>query len=284
MSHHRFLPRLTMSVVRQPDAEPAWLRRLSRLVLRHGMRRSVLLLTLIVTTLALLISEGLIAALGRGHHGVAALAATLCSVILTPLLGTPVLRLVFHLEAARAQLNALAIRDDLTGVYNRRHFMAAVQSEWSRAQRYHMPAALLLIDADHFKDINDRHGHLCGDELLKQMAAAAAAALRQVDVLARFGGEEFIVYLPHTDALGAVDAAERIRERIQAIGLDWGGRRVVTTVSIGVAQFRPDLLSLDWTIHEADTALYAAKAAGRNCVRALPMEPGGRRFEVPSRP
>ena len=273
-----------MSEVRQPDAEPVWLRRLSRFVLRHGMRRSVLLLTLLVVTLALLISESLIAVLGHGDRAVAALASSLCSLVLTPLLGTPVLRLVFHLEAARAQLNALATRDDLTGVYNRRHFMAAVQSEWTRAHRYHMPAALLLIDADRFKDINDRHGHLCGDELLKRMAAAAGTALRQVDVLARFGGEEFIVYLPHTDALGAVDAAERIRERIEAIRFEWGGQRITSTVSIGVAQFRPELLSLDWTIHEADTALYAAKAAGRNCVRALPMTPGGRHFEVPSRP
>jgi len=273
-----------MPLSHEPDAEPAWLRRLSRFVLRHGMRRSIVLLTLVVATLAVLISETVISVLGHGDHLLAALSASLCSLVLTPLLGAPVLRLVFHLEAARSKLNALAIQDDLTGVYNRRHFMAVVQGEWGRAQRYHTPAALLLIDADQFKHINDNHGHLCGDELLRQIAGAIAGSLRQPDVLARFGGEEFIVFLPHTDPLGALDVAERIRERVQAIGVDWAGQRVATTVSIGVAHFRPDLLSLDWTIHEADTALYAAKAAGRNCVRALPMTAGrgGDRFEVSS--
>jgi len=266
------------------DAEPAWLRRLSRVVLRQGIVRSAVLLTLLVATLAVLISEALISVIGHGDRGVAAAAASLCSLVLTPVLGVPVLRLVFNLEAARSKLNVLAIQDGLTGVYNRRHFMTVVQREWDRARRYGTPAALLLIDADYFKRINDSHGHLCGDELLRQIADAAGGSLRQADVLARFGGEEFIVFLPHTDPLGAVDVAERIRERVQAIGVDWHGQRVATTVSIGVAQFRPDLLSLDWTIHEADTALYAAKAAGRNCVRGLPMTAGlgGDRFEVGS--
>jgi diguanylate cyclase (GGDEF)-like protein len=264
--------------------EPAWLRWLSRLVLYQGMRRSIVLLTLLVGTLAVLISETVIGVLGHGDRMLAAVSASLCSLVLTPMLGAPVLHLVFNLEAARSKLNALAIQDDLTGVYNRRHFMAVVQAEWGRAQRYSTPAALLLIDADHFKQVNDRHGHLCGDELLRQIAGAAGGSLRQADVLARFGGEEFIVFLPHTDPLGALDVAERIRERVQSISIEWRGQPVATTVSIGVAQFRTDLLSLDWTIHEADTALYAAKAAGRNCVRGLPMAagPNGDRFEVSS--
>jgi diguanylate cyclase (GGDEF)-like protein len=268
----------------EPDAEPAWLRWLSRLVLRQGMRRSVALLTLLVGALAVLISQAVIGVLGHGDRTIAALSASLCSLVLTPLLGAPVLRLVFSLEAVRRKLNALVIQDDLTGVYNRRHFMSLVQGEWGRARRYHTPAALLLIDADHFKRVNDSHGHLCGDELLRAIAGAVGGSLRQADVLARFGGEEFIVFLPHTDPLGALDVAERIRTQVQAINVEWRGQSVATTVSIGVAQFRPDLLSLDWTIHEADTALYAAKAAGRNCVRALPMTAGrnGDRFETSS--
>jgi diguanylate cyclase len=149
--------------------------------------------------------------------------------------------------------------------------MAVVEREWDRARRYNTTAALLLIDADHFKRINDVHGHLCGDELLRQIARATGESLRQADVLARFGGEEFIVFLPHTDPLGALDVAERIRTQIEQLSMLWNDAVVSITVSIGVAPLRRELPSLDWTVHEADTALYAAKAEGRNCVRSLPF-------------
>jgi len=160
-----------------------------------------------------------------------------------------------------------------------------VQREWDRARRYGMQAALLLIDADHFKRVNDTHGHLCGDELLRRIAQTVEQQLRQADVLARFGGEELIVFLPHTDPLGALDVAERIREKVQALSLSWQAATVGTTVSIGVAPLRAELPSLDWMIHEADTALYAAKSDGRNCVRTLPFEPSrsGGAYPVDSR-
>ena len=253
------------------DSQPGWLRWLNRLVLRQGLRRSVLLLTLAVVMLALLLSQGVISVLGQGDRLIAAVSAMLCSLVLTPVIGMAVLRLVFALEQARQKLGVLAIQDDLTGVCNRRHFMLVVEREWDRARRYNTTAAPLLIDADHFKRINDVHGHLCGDELLRQIARATSESLRQADVLARFGGEEFIVFLPHTDPLGALDVAERIRDQVEQLSLHWNGTAVSTTVSIGVAPLRPELPSLDWTIHEADTALYAAKAEGRNCVRSLPF-------------
>jgi len=160
--------------------------------------------------------------------------------------------------------------------------MGIVQREWERARRYDMEAAMLLIDADHFRHVNDTHGHLCGDALLRAIAEAVAGSLRQTDVLARFGGEELIVFLPHTDPLGALDVAERIRERVQALKVDWKGNTVSTTVSVGVAPMRAELPSLDWMIHEADTALYAAKSDGRNCVRTLPFESSrsGGAFEI----
>ncbi len=253
------------------DAQPGWLRWLNHVVLRQGIPRSVLLLTLSIAVLAVLISQGVISVLGHGDRLIAAASATLCALVLTPLVGTAVLRLVFSLEQARQKLAVLAIQDDLTGVWNRRHFMAVVEREWDRARRYNTTAALLLIDADHFKRINDVHGHLCGDELLRQIARATGESLRQADVLARFGGEEFIVFLPHTDPLGALDVAERIRTQIEQLSMLWNDAVVSITVSIGVAPLRRELPSLDWTIHEADTALYAAKAEGRNCVRSLPF-------------
>jgi diguanylate cyclase (GGDEF)-like protein len=253
-------------------ASSDWFRRLSGVVLRQGLRSATISLTLMVTGLALLISQLVISVAGHGDRLIAAVSASLCSLLLTPPIGAFMLRLVYELEKARQRLTVLATHDDLTGIYNRRHFMQVVQREWDRARRYNTSAALLLVDADRFKAVNDLHGHLCGDELLRQIAAAAAKSLRQADVLARFGGEELIVFLPHTDALGALDVAERIREQVQALAINWQGASVHTTVSVGVAPLRRELPSLDWMIHEADTALYAAKADGRNCVRTLPFE------------
>ena len=267
------------------ETPPATSRGLSPFVLRLGPWRATALLTALVAVLAVLIAELVISVLGRGDRWVAATSASLCSLVLTPLIGGFIVKLVFELEGARRQLTVLATHDDLTGVHNRRHFMTVVQREWLRARRYNLAAAVLLIDADHFKRINDTHGHLCGDELLRQIAHATGESLRQADVLARFGGEELIVYLPHTDSLGALDVAERIRARVQALNVAWQGALVGTTVSIGVAPLRAELPSLDWMIHEADTALYAAKADGRNCVRTLPFEPSrnGDAYSVNSR-
>lgn len=255
-----------------PDPDPSWLRWLTRMVLRWGVRRSTLAMTALVLLFAVLLSQGVISALGRGDRVIALVSATLCAVVLTPLVGSVVLRLVFALERTRERLTVLATHDDLTGIHNRRHFLEVVQREWDRARRYQTPSAVLLIDADHFKRVNDAHGHLCGDALLRAIAKAVGESLRQADVLARFGGEELIVFLPHTDPLGAIDVAERIRERVQAVEVAWKDTKVSTTVSIGVSPMRAELPSLDWMIHEADTALYAAKSAGRNCVRALPFE------------
>jgi diguanylate cyclase (GGDEF)-like protein len=242
------------------------------MVLRLGPWRATLAMTAMVTALSVTLAELIVVLAGRGDPVLAAVSATVCSVVLTPLVGWCILRLVFELDRTRQRLTVLATRDDLTGVHNRRHFMEVVQREWDRARRYNQPAALLLIDADHFKRINDGHGHLCGDELLRCIAHSVGQQLRQADLLARFGGEELIVFLPHTDPLGALDVAERIREKVQGITVPWQSASVGTTVSIGVAPLRAELPSLDWMIHEADTALYAAKADGRNCVRTLPFE------------
>jgi len=192
---------------------------------------------------------------------------------------------VFQLELERQKVGVLATQDELTGVANRRHFMTVAQREWERARRYDTDAALLLIDADHFKFVNDRHGHLCGDELLRRIALAAAGSLRQPDVLARFGGAELVVFLPQTDPLGALDVAERIRAQVEALRIPCQGLEVGTTVSIGVAPMRLELPTFDWMIHEADTALGTAKADGRNCVRTLPFQPkrSGEAYPVNSR-
>jgi len=255
------------------SSSPLWFRWCSRFVLRAGRGWATLAFTLAVALLAAAAAQAIAMALGRPHPGEAGLSAGLCALIVTPLIAAFVTRLVVELAQARGELSAQAHRDELTGVHNRRHFMELAEREWARARRYDTSAALLLIDADHFKRVNDRHGHLCGDALLREITRLTAESLRLPDMLARFGGEELIVFLPHTDPLGALDVAERIRERVAQLRMSWQGGEVQTTVSIGVASLDATHASIDALIHDADAALFAAKEAGRNCVRAAPIQP-----------
>lgn len=246
--------------------------RAHRRLRRFGFWPVLIGATLAGVLLSVLLGQLLVTLIGRGDRLLVAGASALGAAALMLPACTLVLRLVAALGETHERLGVLRTTDALTGIFNRRHFLEVVQREWDRAKRYDTPSALLLIDADHFKQVNDAHGHLCGDEILRQICRTTSASLRQPDVLARFGGEEFIVFLPHTDLLGAVDVAERIREQVQRLKVPWQEQAVGTTVSIGVAPMRAELESLDWMIHEADTALQLAKSDGRNCVRALPFE------------
>lgn len=256
-----------------PSPRPGWFHWLSRQVLRLGPLRANVVLTTLVFCVALAVAQGMISLIGHGDRMIAALSVAACTLLITPTVGALLLHLVFELERTRSQLDVLATQDDLTGVANRRHFMRVAEREMARCRRYDTDGAVLLIDADHFKRVNDTHGHLAGDALLREIALTAARSLRQPDLLARFRGEELVVFLPHTDPLGALDVAERVREQVGALRLVWQGRNVGTTVSIGVAALGSSHTTLDALIHDADSALYEAKAAGRNCVRAAPIQP-----------
>lgn len=167
-----------------------------------------------------------------------------------------------ELEQAVERIGELAIRDELTGVYNRRYLMEALAREQSRAERLGAPFAVCLIDLDHFKSINDGFGHAAGDSVLKDFARLVPPELRAVDVHGRFGGEEFLIVLPGTDAAGAQACAERVRARTEAAAFP-GVPRVTVTVGVATYAGKEPVSAL---LARADKALYEGKSAGRNRV------------------
>jgi len=171
-------------------------------------------------------------------------------------------------KAMEAELTRLATIDALTGVANRRHFMELAEAELARVHRLGQPAALLMLDLDHFKRINDTHGHAAGDAVLAAFADTLRGALRKIDHVGRLGGEEFAVLLPGAAREAAVALAERVRKATLARTVAAGGNAIVATVSIGVATLRADDERPDTALARADAALYRAKQAGRNRVEA----------------
>jgi diguanylate cyclase (GGDEF)-like protein len=175
--------------------------------------------------------------------------------------------LLMHKERGDREKHELATTDSLTGVYNRRTFKDLAEPILSRARRTRGAVSLLLLDLDHFKRVNDTHGHLSGDEVLAGFARLAKSCLRKEDLLARYGGEEFVMLLPGTSEAAAIALAERIREEVADAALAGGHEKLRITVSIGVAgESGEHLATLETLLGRADEALYAAKAKGRNCV------------------
>ena|GEM_PF-4526923 len=177
-----------------------------------------------------------------------------------------------ELREVNTLLCELSIRDGLTGLYNRRHFDSYLDLEWRRVPRVNKPIALLLLDVDHFKQVNDDYGHQYGDDCLRDIARVLEAEPRRAgDLAARFGGEEFAVLLPACGLEGAIEVAERIRVAVLQASLDQPpGLERRLTVSIGVTTHLPDTEdSPADMIRRADQAMYQAKAAGRNCVKGI---------------
>jgi diguanylate cyclase (GGDEF)-like protein len=184
-----------------------------------------------------------------------------------------IMRLNTRLNLAYRRIEYMAMMDELTGLYNRRYFFDRLQQEFSRAKRYGYALGCILLDLDHFKEVNDRYGHMAGDKVLAHIAAAVKEHCRDSDIVARYGGEEFVILLPEADREAAVGVAEKIRTVIgeQRIELD-GGHRARITASLGAAGFTPEQLK-DIDQHNviiklADSATYKAKDNGRNRVEA----------------
>jgi two-component system, cell cycle response regulator len=169
----------------------------------------------------------------------------------------------------RERLEHLASHDALTGCLNRRALSETLEREWDRSVRYGLVLSALMIDIDHFKQVNDTQGHLAGDAVLRQLGDLLRREVRSVDTVGRYGGEEFLVILPETAPDGAVIFAERVRQRVQVMAFGTSDRPLAVTVSIGVASVPdPRATTPETFLALADAALYRAKDDGRNVVRS----------------
>ncbi len=163
------------------------------------------------------------------------------------------------------QLRAQAVIDELTGVYNRRYLVEQLGGRFAEAKRYNAPFSIGLVDIDHFKKVNDTHGHLVGDQVLAETAGLIRRQMRKEDILARYGGEEFALMLPHTDRLGAAILAERVREAVEEHSYVVPSATIAITVSMGLASFPLDVVENDFELLKlTDKRLYQAKTDGRN--------------------
>ena len=169
-----------------------------------------------------------------------------------------------ELKAVIAQADEVSHTDALTFLPNRRSILGDLQREVTFSDRYGTPLAISMVDIDHFKQINDTHGHVAGDEVLRKLAMELRNHIRHPDVIGRYGGEEFLVVLPHSTIKAAAEQAERLCKYVQSLVIPSGENEIRITVSMGLAQYR--IHHEDWQsfLSRADAALYQAKNAGRN--------------------
>jgi diguanylate cyclase (GGDEF)-like protein len=183
--------------------------------------------------------------------------------------GESILKFISHTSVEanyHEEIYQLATQDALTELCNRRHFIELMDKEIARAMRHRRPLSLCIVDVDLFKPVNDRYGHISGDEVLRQIAALVRRHVRNDDVAARIGGEEFAVLLPECDAAAAYGFAERLREAVAAAVFSPGGEPRQITVSIGISALSPARDTRPRLMAASDAALYRAKAEGRNRV------------------
>lgn len=199
---------------------------------------------------------------------VALAVATIVPALIATPVGLVLTRLLQELDAARGLAQTLANTDALTGVLNRRHFVEKSTQLMGRAAHDQSPTSVLMLDIDDFKTINDRYGHQTGDEVLQMFAAACIRTLRPTDLLARWGGEEFVALLPATAPADAIRISDRLCKAIANGVIQGTDRKLVgVTVSIGVATSPGSGSRLEELLVSADAAMYQAKRAGKNCVR-----------------
>jgi diguanylate cyclase (GGDEF)-like protein len=238
----------------------------ARLLRRHGLAGA----TVAVTAASVAASAAVTCAMMALFFGGVTRAAVILSVgvpaVLAPVFTFGQLRLIVQLQSAREELRHLSITDDLTGAFNRRHFVEIARREAARAAATGAPFAVVLMDLDGFKEINDRHGHAGGDHVIRAVSEACRDALPPDGVFARLGGEEFGALLPGAGPASARKTAETLRRVVSLAPIRWGGQAVRVTASLGVAAYAAAGCGVDALMLAADDALYAAKRNGKNRV------------------
>ena len=169
-------------------------------------------------------------------------------------------------NAYHEEIYRLTTVDGLTQIFNKRYFLETLEREISRAHRYHRELSLILFDIDLFKSVNDSHGHLAGDSVLRQLAAVLKQKIRREDIIARYGGEEFAIILPEISGANALLFAEKVRKLVEKTGFRFEDIRIPITVSVGVATMDESVQDTTAFVHLADRQLYQAKSEGRNRV------------------
>ena len=165
---------------------------------------------------------------------------------------------------AMAKIKRISDTDELTGVYNMRSFSAILRRMFQQSVRHGHPLSIIMIDSDNLKVVNDTHGHNAGNKLLQHLIRKVGEELRRSDIVARYGGDEFIILLPETERQGAMETAERIRQALEISRFEYRGNSLSVTVSLGLASYPEDGSNVDIIVDKADKALYRAKRLGRN--------------------
>ncbi|MCC6245136.1 MAG: GGDEF domain-containing protein [Gemmatimonadaceae bacterium] len=267
LQHVLILP--TSREVPSASSLPGW----RALILRLGHHRAVALLTLVSVLMSLVLTT--LATwwtldMTVGERAFTFAIAIAVPGVIAPLVGHVMIGLVLDLDRAQTELARLASRDPLTGVFNRGFFMERLEAEAGRHFRTGDPLTLVMLDADHFKSINDTFGHTTGDRALVAIATTCESQMRATDVFARYGGEEFVALLPATSRSEGAAIAERIREAVASLHLTADdGRAIPLTVSVGISILSSPDPGYRRLFDSADGALYDAKRGGRNrCVMA----------------
>ena len=240
-------------------------------------RKKVIELSLLTTFLCVIFSVGILFILTLLGNSITIEKAIIPTIAVPLIIGPIVSYIVFmqayQLTQAITKLDDLRRTDPLTGLYNRRFFSELVNMELDVASRYAFSSSLLLIDLDHFKRVNDTYGHMAGDEVIRIISNVIRRNVRRTDVVGRLGGEEFIIFLPHTKLEGALVAADRVRRIISESEITYNEEPIGITASIGAASTDMEITDIEALLRNAGSALDIAKDKGCNLVEFLPQIP-----------
>jgi diguanylate cyclase (GGDEF)-like protein len=243
------------------------------IVTKFGRNLVILIITLISIALSMLITYLVLELTNSSQKPTAMMISVLAPLIIAPLVSWHIVGLLFEIDQLEIKMHKLAMTDELTGLRNRHALFLLAEQRLDYAKRYQRIVSLLLIDVDYFKQINDKHGHLAGDEVLRHLAKLVKGFIRKSDIIGRLGGDEFLIMLPETDKQNALIYAEKLRRRIQQKTVAFNDSSIGMTVSIGVSTFESDadINRIEDLLHQADTALYQAKRKGRNQIVSFPF-------------